>query len=60
MATKSSIAELTRRQILYYLEEAATGDELLLKEVWEDCETTEDFEEVTKEVERIIAILEAA
>jgi hypothetical protein len=42
MTASTDIRSLTRRQLLYYLEEGLKGDELLMKEVWEQCETAAD------------------
>lgn len=51
---KSALASLVRRQLLYYLKEGLNGDELLLKEVWEECATDLDVMWAKDELEEII------
>jgi len=51
------IRSLVRRQLLYYLEKDLKGDELLMKEVWEQCETDDHMVAAKRELEEIIQIL---
>ena len=57
MPTKAEIRSLVRRQLLYYLEDDLKGDELLMKEVWEECATDADVVEAKHELEEIIELL---
>lgn len=53
----TAIQALVRRQLLYYLENDLKGDELLMKEVWEQCETDGDVVAAKHELEEIIELL---
>ena len=57
MPSKAEIRSLVRRQLLYYLENDLKGDELLMKEVWESCETDDDVVAAKHELEEIIELL---
>jgi hypothetical protein len=46
-------------QLLHYLREALRGDELLMKEVWEQCESSDDRQSCHEALERIAYWLEA-
>jgi len=46
--------------VVYYLQGDLDGrDELLMKEVYEDCLTTEEFDTVYKEMKDVISLLKA-
>ncbi len=55
--TQSQIQSLVRRQIIYYLKEDLEGGELLMKEVWEQCDTDDDVVTAKHELEEIIEFL---
>ena len=46
-----------REQIAIAIEDDLRGGELLMKEVWEDCETDEDEERAKAEMRRILELL---
>jgi hypothetical protein len=56
-AGDAKIQSLVRRQIVYYLKEGLEGGELLMKEVWEQCETDDDVVAAKHELEEIIEFL---
>jgi len=51
------IRALTCRQLIYYLTEEVNGGELLMKEVWEECETEDHVEAVKWELTETISFL---
>lgn len=51
------IRDETRKQIIYYLRDAADGSELLMKEVWENCCDENECTIANDEVARMIAEL---
>ena len=55
--TASEIRSLTRRQLIWHLERDLRGGELLMKEVWEECETDDDVVAVKHELEEVIELL---
>lgn len=57
--TPSQIRSLVRRQVLGALEDDLIGGELLMKEVWEQCETDDDVVAAKHELEEIIEFLRA-
>jgi len=59
MPTPAEIRSLTRRQLIWYLEQDLKGDELLMKEVWEQCETDVDVVTAKHELEEVIEFLRA-
>jgi len=57
--TAAEIRSLTRRQLIWYLEQGLKGDELFMKEVWEECATEADVITAKHELEEVIEILRA-
>ena len=55
--TDVKIRSLVRRQIICALEDDLTGGELLMKEVWEQCETFEHGDAARRELEELVALL---
>jgi hypothetical protein len=55
--TMTEIRSLVRSQIIYYLEQDLKCGELLMKEVWEQCETEDDVDAAKRELAEIIALL---
>jgi hypothetical protein len=55
--TAAKIRSLTRRQLVYYLEQGLKGDELLMKEVWEECATDADVVTAKHELEEVVGFL---
>ena len=51
------LQSLVRRHIIFALEDDLKGGELLMKEVWERCETDDDVVAVKHELEEIIEVL---
>ncbi len=57
---EKEIRDYTRVQIFGYLQDAAEGkSELLMKEVWEQCEPGTECEIAQDEVRRMIAAIKA-
>lgn len=57
LVTQTQIRSLVRRQVLFALEDDLKGGELLMKEVWEECETDDDVDAAKRELEEIIEFL---
>lgn len=57
MPTKAEIRVLVCRQLRYHLENDLKGGELLMKEVWEECETDDHVVAAKHELEEILEIL---
>jgi hypothetical protein len=55
--TMTEIRSLVRRQILMHLEDDLKGGELLMKEVWEQCETDDHVVAAKHALEEIIEFL---
>lgn len=53
----AKIRSLVRRQIIFTLEDDLKGGELLMKEVWEQCETDDAVVAAKHELEEIIDFL---
>lgn len=54
---EKQLQSLVRRQIIFALEADLRGGELLMKEVWEQCETDDDLVAAKHELEEIIELL---
>lgn len=52
--TDVKIRSLVRRQLIAALQDDLAGDELLMKEVWEQCETTDHQDAAGRELVEII------
>jgi len=57
MTTTPKIESLVRRQIIFALEDDLNGGELLMKEVWEECETPDHKIAAKQELVAIIGWL---
>jgi hypothetical protein len=55
--TMTEIRSLVRRQIIFALEDDLKGGELLMKEVWEECETDDHVVAAKHELEEVIEFL---
>lgn len=47
----------TRENILYHLEQELAGNELLMKEVWEECDSYEEAQTARDELRKIIVCI---
>lgn len=56
-ARTRQIRALVRRQLSYYIENDLKGDELLMKEVWEECATANEKAAAERELETVLAWL---
>jgi hypothetical protein len=56
-AKARQIRALVRRQLIYYLESDLKGDELLMKEVWEECATVAEVVTAKHELKEIIELI---
>ena len=55
--TDLKIRALVRKQLIYYLKEEINGDELLMKEIWEQCETAEHVDAAKRELAEVVTRL---
>ena len=53
------IRKLVRAQIVYYIRQDLDGDELLMKEVWEELDGDREFVVAREEMVRIINAINA-
>lgn len=59
MSTREELLrERTRMALVHVLEDAVGGDELIFKEVWEECKTDEEIELVRKHIHELVARVE--
>ena len=54
MLTNVKMRSLVRRQLIAALQDDLDGDELLMKEVWEQCETSDLEDAAKRELEEIL------
>jgi hypothetical protein len=54
---KEMIRQDVRATIIYYLTEDLEGDELLMKEIWEHCDSDEEVEAAKEELRRAIDVV---
>ena len=54
MPTMTQIRSLVRRQVIFALEDDLKGGELLMKEVWEECETDDHVVAAKHELQEIL------
>jgi len=57
MKSSSEIRSLTRRQLIWYLDQGIKGDEHLMKEVWEQCENDDHMAAAEDELKEVVAFL---
>lgn len=54
-----NIKDEVRKSLMYYIEQDLEGDELLMKEVYENCEGKKDLKLVEEELKAILEMIEA-
>lgn len=57
MKAQSQIRSLVRRQLMIAIQADLDGDEQLMKEVWEECETDDHEDAVKLELEEVLEFL---
>lgn len=55
---KNEIVKAVRKTLAYYLHEATNGDELLFKEVWEECDGQDEYDTAKNEIFTILRMVE--
>lgn len=57
MSREQKVQKHVRRSIIYALEQDLRGDEEVMKETWEFCESDEEQSFAEKELARVIQVL---